>query len=57
MEYMNLLTRKLEDHSIGILPNKFGLIFDSWSINATNYTALFACYCPNGQNPYPLLAF
>ena len=57
MKYMNLLTRKLEDHLKGTLPNKFGLIFDSWSINATNYTAIFACYCPNGQNSYPLLAF
>ena len=57
MKYMILLTRKVEDHLKGILPNKFGLIFDSRSINSTNYTAIFACYCPNGHNSYPLLAF
>ena len=43
MKYMNLLTRKLEDQLKGILPNKFGINLDSWSINATNYTAIFAC--------------
>ena len=39
MKYMNLLPRKL-DHSKGILPNEFGQIFISWSINATNYAAI-----------------
>ena len=48
LKYLNLLTRKLETHLQGTLPNKFGLIFDSWSIFATNYTSIFTCYCPKG---------
>ncbi len=44
MKYIGLLTTSLEEHIAKILPSKFPLIFDGWTLegSSTHYVAIFA---------------
>lgn len=50
MKYMKLLTIALEKKIANLLPSKFPLIFDGWSLNgsSTHYVAIFARWLSEG---------
>ena len=57
VDKIDLLVKKVEKKVANILPEKFGLIFDGWSIDSDHYVAIFACFSRGGERYTPLLAF
>ena len=51
MEFMCHMTKTVEDEIKKILPDKFALIFDGWSVDgqSTHYIALIASFLHDGS--------
>ena len=56
-KYMQLLTKALEEKISGLLPNKFGQVFDGWSNGGVHYIATFATFDRQPKDKPILLAF
>ena len=44
MNLMDLLTKKVEETIITLLPEAFALVFDGWTLGQTHYLAVFATF-------------
>ena len=56
-KYMQLLTKALEEKISGLLPDKFGQVFDGWSNGGVHYIATFAMFDGQPEDKPILLAF
>ena len=52
---MELVTKEVENKVSGELPHRFALIIDSWSKGSNHFTAVFASYCVNKDEPQSAL--
>ena len=55
LSYMELVTKEVENKVSGELPHRFALIIDSWSKGSNHFTAVFASYCVNKDEPQSAL--
>ncbi len=59
MKYIDLLTTRVEQNVTAMLPSRFALVFDGWTVGDSHYVALFATFPAETTNGYDklLLAF
>ena len=56
-KYMQALTKALEVKIAGLLPDRFGQVFDGWSNGGVHYIATFAAFHGQPEDKPILLAF
>lgn len=59
MQYMNKVTIQVENTLKNLLPSKFCLLFDGWTLDgqSTQFIGIYATFISNGVVMRPLLAF